>query len=941
MTDVHDRLSALSPAKRALLERMRTAAAPSPIPRIAGNAAPLTTEQRRLWFQLQLAPRRPIYTIPQGFRVRGPLDVDAMLDALRDVAARHESLRTQFRESAGNPVQVVGDGDAFEPELLDLRGDEWAENEANYQEDEFARTVFDLARGDAFHARLVRQADEDFRLLLAVHHLAGDGWSLSVLLRDLAELYAARVEGRAPRLADLPLRYRDWAAFQQRPDAPPLAREEAYWRAELAGARHVLEIPPDRPRPPIQTWEGTKIVFDLPPSVSTGIRALARREGATPFAVVAAGFGLLLSRYAGEDDFLLGTVHANRTRPEVENVVGFFANTLPLRLRLGGDPTVAELVHRTHAAAVGAHEHAALPFDRIVEIADPRRDFSRPALVQAVLTYADAPAAGFSLPGVALEPRPLDSMTSLFELTLVLEDHGDGMSAAFQFNTDLFEHLTIRRMATHLEAALAAFAADPDQPLSRVRLAWAAEERQVERWSRGGTRGQGTGDREQPATALEGDDTEYVCIHALFERQARETPERAAIVFGEETVSYGELNRRANRIAHGLREMGIGPESRVAVCLERTPTLVAAMLGVLKAGAAYVPMDPAHPAARHQSVLRLSGARLGIGKAALARSAASVDGVRIVAPAELDGGRDDDPPLLASAANLAYVIFTSGSTGGPKGVEIEHRSSVAMLAWMRGLLPDEERAGILGSTSVTFDVSIAEVFGTLAWGGTLVMTENALAEIPPGAVVRAAAMVPTAAAELLREGRFPPQVESVMLGGEPVPLPLVRELLSQPAVRRVLNLYGPTEDTTYTTCADLDPLAGRMTVGRPIDGGRVYVLDPLLRHAGAAVPGEVWTAGAGVARGYAARPALTAERFRPDPHGPPGSRMYRTLDRGRWREDGQLEYLGRADAQVKVRGYRIELEEVEQALAAHPAVAEAAATARGETGAGRRLVAFL
>jgi amino acid adenylation domain-containing protein len=925
MTDLHDRIGALSPAKRALLASLRVAQAAEPIPRIAGSAAPLSAEQVRLWYLIQLAPHRPIYTIPQGFRLRGPVDPDAMMAALRDVVARHEALRTEFRESAGNPVQIVGDGAAFAPRVLDLRGDPWAESEANYQLDDFARRTFDLPRGDAFHALLLREADDDFRLLVGFHHLAADGWSTGVLLRDLSACYAARLAGTGPDLPPLPLRFRDWAAWQQRPDAPPLLAEEAYWRAQLAGARHVLEIPPDRPRPPVQQWNGEKLAFDIPADVTTAVRALARREGATPFAVTAAAFALLLSRYAGEDDLLIGTLLANRPRAELEPLVGFFANTLPLRIRLDGDPSAAELVRRAHAAAVGAQEHAALPFDRIVELAGVRRDFSRAPLVQVVLTWADAPASSLALPGVEVETLSLDSLTAIFDLTLAVEDRGDRLGAAFQFSTDLFHPLTIRRMATHLEAALAGLAAQPDRLLSEVRLAWASEVRTVERWSVA-----------PPAAPAE------LCIPRLVERQARATPDRVALVSGDEAVTYDELNRRANRIAHGLREMGIGPESRVAVCVERTPVLVAAMLGVMKSGAAYVPLDPAHPPARHHAVLRLSGSRLAIGGDAARASFGGMEGVRVADPASLDGRRDDDPSPLSVPENLAYVIFTSGSTGGPKGVEIEHRSAVAMLEWMRGAVTDDERAGVLASTSVTFDVSIAEIWGTLAWGGTLVMVENALSPIPPNAPpVRAAAMVPTAAAELLREGRFPPEVSTVLLGGEPVPLPLVRELHALPAVRRVLDLYGPTEDTTYTTCAELDVLDERVFVGRPIGGGRVYVLDALRRHAGAMVPGEVWTAGAGVARGYASRPALTAERFRPDPHGPPGSRMYRTLDRGRWREDGRLDYLGRADAQVKVRGYRIELEEVEQALAAHPAVAEAAAVARGEAGAGSRLVAFL
>jgi amino acid adenylation domain-containing protein len=922
MTELDDRLTALSPAKRALLEKLRVA--PTPIPRIADGPAPLTHEQRRLWYLAQLAPGYPVYTIPVGVRLHGPLDVDALRDALRGLVARHEPLRTAFRESAGIPVQEVRDGAWFQPEVLDLRDEEFAEAEANYQTDAFARRTFDLRSGETFRALLLREGDDAFRLLLGLHHVAGDGWTAAVLLRDLSELYAARVEGREPRLPALPVRYRDWAAWQQRPDRPAPTADEEYWRAQLAGAPRVLELPLDRPRPPVQGWEGAKHLFELAPPLAEAIRALARREGATPYAVLAAAFGLLLKRYSGQDDLLLGTLLANRPRPELEHLAGFFANTLPLRLRMDGNPTAGEMVRRAHAAARGALEHAELPFDRIVEIGGAGRDYSRPPLVQAVLTVADSPALALALPGITAEPLPQDSSTAVFELTLQVEDRGDRYACSFQYATDLFDAGTIARMARHLQAVLAAFAVAPDLPLREVALAREDEVRAVEARQR------------STRSACDG-----LTVHQLVEWQVRATPHATALVHAGREVSYAEVNAEANRIAHALRRLGVGPEARVAVCLERTPALVAALLGVLKAGGAYVPLDPAHPAARHEAVLRLSGAKWVIagGSARIALSALS--GVAVLDVAGLDGGRDDDPDLATTPAHLAYVIFTSGSTGGPKGVEIEHRSAVAMLAWMRELLDEYERAAVLGSTSVTFDVSVAEIFGTLAWGGTLVLVENALAVLPAEPAVRAAAMVPTAAAELLRERRFPPEVSAVLLGGEPVPLGLVRELYTLPEVRRVLNLYGPTEDTSYTTCAELGPGDGRVTVGRPITGGRVYVLDEGMRHAGLGEPGEVFTAGAGVARGYARRPALTAERFVPDPFGLPGTRMYRTLDRGRWGDDGTLEYLGRADAQVKVRGYRIELEEVEQALAAHPAVAEAGVAARGEVGAERHLSAFV
>jgi len=922
MTELADRLAALSPAKRALLMKLRTAPAHAPIPRIADGPAPLSAEQRRLWYQLQLAPGYPLYTIPLGFRLRGRVDVDALVDALRELVARHEALRTAFRESAGIPVQEVTDGAVFRPQVMDLRGDEWAGPEANYQTDAFTRRPFDLGAGETVHALVIRETDEETRLFLGFHHLAVDGWSAGLLLRELSALYAARVTGVPASLAGPPVRFRDWATWQQRPDREPPGADEAYWRRQLAGAPHVLEVPPDRPRPPLQGWPGAKHAFALTPRLSAGIRGLARTAGATPYAVFAAAYALLLRRHAAADDVLIGTLLANRPRPELEQVAGFFANTLPLRMRLDGDPTVDELVRRAHAAAVGAHEHASLPFDRIVELAGVRRDFSRPPLVQAVLTYVEATAVSLSLPGIAAEPLVMDSNTSAFEITLAVEDHGTHFTAELQYATGLFDAATMERFAAHLAVALEVFVDDPERRISRVPLASAGEVRQVVAWTDGGPGPDG------------------LCIHELFALQARVTPHATAIVHERASWTYAELNRRANRIAHALRAMGVRPESRVAVCLERTPELAATLLGVLKAGGAYVPLDPAHPPTRHAAVLRASGARLAVWGEADRAGTRAVPALKVVGLDDLGDADESEPRPWAAPENLAYVIFTSGSTGGPKGVEIEHRAAGAMLVWMKGALGDEERAAVLGSTSVTFDVSVAEIFGTLCWGGTLVMVENALA--PPPAAVRAAPMVPTAAAELLREGRVPPTVETVLLGGEAVPPGLVRALHELGSVRRVLNLYGPTEDTTYTTCARLEPGIARVPVGRPITGGRVYVLDEALAHAGIAVPGEVWTAGAGVARGYAGRPALTAERFRPDPHGPPGSRMYRTLDRGRWLHDGSLDYLGRADAQVKVRGYRIELEEVEQALAGHPSVAEAAAIARGETGGGeRRLVAYL
>jgi amino acid adenylation domain-containing protein len=919
MTELSDRLATLSPAKRALLEKLRGA---PPIPRVPDGPTALSAEQRRLWYVLQLAPGYPVYTIPLGFRLRGPLDVDALSDALRELVGRHEMLRVAFAEQNGEPVQTVHDGSAFTPRRVEVDDDQWAESEARWQADELALATFDLGAGETFRATLVRVAEDEHHLLIAFHHIAVDGWSAAVLLRELSALYAARAAGSSADLPAPAVRFRDWAAFQQRPREGAQA-DEAFWRAELRGAPPVLDLPADHPRPALQSWDGFKHPFSIAPEVTEQLEAAARAEGTTLYVVFAAAYALLLSRYAGVEDLLVGTLLANRPRPELADVVGFFANTVPLRMRTGGDPTLGELLRRVHGVVVDAQRHGTLPFDRIVELADVRRDFSRPPLVQAVLTFADGPASSLVIPGVQVERIEMDSRTAIFDLTLQVERHGGTLAAALQVPEALFDEETVRRMARHLRSILDAIAADRTQPISRVTLADEEEVAQVAAWSDGG------------AALLEDG-----VIHHLFEAQARQRPFAAAVVHGHADVPFGELNRRANRIAHGLIAAGVRRGECVGVCMARTPALIAAMLGILKGGAAYVPMDPAHPAPRHRAALGLSGARRVITDAASRAALGELpESVIAVTVAELEAEREDDPAPRAGPGDLAYVIFTSGSTGGPKGVGVEHRSVAAVAAWMPRVLGGDGTA-VLASTPVTFDVSVAELFGTLCSGGTLVLVENALAALPRGRVVRAAPMTPTAAAELLREGRLPAGLRALLLAGEALPPPLVGAL-AEAGVPRVVNLYGPTEDAAYTTWTELEPGNDRVGIGRPIPGGRVYVLDAALRHVGIGVPGEVWTAGAGVARGYASRPALTAEKFVPDPFGTPGSRMYRTLDRGRWREDGTLEYLGRMDAQVKVRGHRIELEEVEQALAAHPSIAHAAVAVRGDGAAGRRLAGWL
>ncbi|HEX8904611.1 MAG TPA: amino acid adenylation domain-containing protein, partial [Longimicrobiaceae bacterium] len=641
--------------------------------------------------------------------------------------------------------------------------------------------------------------------------------------------------------------------------------------------------------------------------------------------VLTAAWSAVLHRHAGADDFLLGTLVANRWTPEVEGVMGFFANTVALRFRFERGITVREAIRRAHRGVLGAAEHARLPFDRTVEIAGARRDPARPPLVQSLIVFTDNAAVPPALSGCQVANEVVDAGASAFDMTLVADDMGERLHLELQYATELYEPATAHRLLRRLRAMLAGFVADADRPLAAVALADADEVRRVTvEWNR----------TESPVAAA--------CIHHLVERRARERPDAVAIQADGIFLTYGELNARANRIAHRLRRLGARPEARVGVCMRRTPELVAAMLGVLKSGAAYVPLDPAHPPARIAAVLRGAGAASVLTDTASREALEEAGGVMAIAldAADLSGESEADADGGAVPGNLAYVISTSGSTGAPRGVEIEHRGAVALLDWVRRAVAEEDRAVVLASSPTTFDPILMEFWGTLSWGGTLVLTGGPLDAVPDGCEPRLGFMVPSVAAELLRERRFPPSLRVLMIGGEVVPPALAREIYALGTVQRVMDVYGPTEDTTFSTGWETPRDVRRMTIGAPISNGRAYVLDGELRPAPVGVPGELWLGGAGVARGYAGQPGVTAERFLPDPWGLPGARMYRALDVARWLDDGALEFLGRRDAQVKVRGVRIETGEVETALAAHPAVAEAAVDARGAAEA-RRLVAWV
>ncbi|HEV2734306.1 MAG TPA: amino acid adenylation domain-containing protein, partial [Longimicrobiaceae bacterium] len=655
------------------------------------------------------------------------------------------------------------------------------------------------------------------------------------------------------------------------------------------------------------------------------VRALARREGATPFMALLAAWQLLLARWSGRDDVVVGTPVAGRNRLETEGLIGFFVNTLVLRADLAGEPTFRELLRRVRGSTLAAYAHQDLPFERLVEALGVERSRAHAPLFQVVFALQTAvpePRLG----AAEVEVLETGSVSPKFDLSLGLaDDAAGGLAGGLEYAAALREPATAARMAEQYALLLAGIVADPGARAMTLPLTTAAERRRVLAEGHGPERAAAPGD----------------CVHELVARQAARTPDAVALWFRGTTLTYGELDRRANRLAHPLRARGVGPEARVGVCLERTPELVVALLGVLRAGGAYVPLDPAYPRARLRAMIEDAGAGLVLTSAALAGVLPEGTAALALDTLRLEGEPDTAPDSGVGPENLSHVIFTSGSTGRPKGVMIRHSSTAALLHWLREAITGEERSAVLFSTSVSFDVSVAELFGTLAWGGRLVMVEDALELATVAEPVVHASMVPTAAAELLRSGGIPASVRTLNLGGEPLPAELARELYALGTVDKVGNLYGRTEDTTYSTYSLVDRGGAAVTLGRPLPGTRAYVLDGELEPVPAGMAGELYLAGHGLSRGYAGRPEPTAETFLPDPFGAAGARMYRVMDRVRRRNDGELEYLGRTDEQVKVRGFRIELGEVEAALRAHPEVREAAAAVREDAPGDRRIVAYL
>jgi pristinamycin I synthase-3/4 len=947
-------------------------AAPAPrrIPRRPPGLAPLplSFSQERLWFLDRLAPGSTAYNIPLALRIEGDLEPERLAAALREIVRRHEALRTVFREREGKPEQVIAlsgneTGDetgrrAWSLPRIDLSalpaGPRGAEARRLAQAE--AERPFDLAAGPLLRAALLLLAEREHALLLAMHHIVSDGWSMGVLVREITALY-----GGGARLPELPIQFADFAVWQRGwLQGEALERQTAYWRQRLAGFPPDLDLPADRPRPPAPSFRGARVRFTLADEASAArLAALALRLEATPYMVLLAAFHALLARATGKTDLLTGSPIANRNRPELEPLIGFFVNTLVLRGDLAGDPSFGELVARTRGTALGAYAHQDLPFERLVEELRPERHLARNPLFQVMLAVQNAPLGRIELPGLALSPLAFENPTAQLDLHLDAVEADGVWHADLAYAADLFDAATVRRWAAHLTALTAAAVASPASRLSELPLLSAAERHQVL--------------REWNDTAPFEPSAEHV--HQLFERQAAREPEAVAVEMAGESLTYRELDRRAGRLARLLVDLGVVPDTPVGLFVDRSLALPVAVLAVLKAGGACLPLDPAYPAerlavmaadARTPLLLVEEGMLAGL-PPALRSVGAGI--VLLSSSGEVVEGNalgSEGPGCEVTADHLVYVLYTSGSTGRPKGVALPHRALVNLIEWQTRTARPARGLRTLQYTTLGFDASFEEMFSTWASGGTLVLVSDETRRDPAALLAFLISerierlFQPFVALQQLAEAavsrnRVPASLRELVTAGEQLQVTAaVAEFFRRLPVARLFNQYGPTE--THVATAFL--LAGSPSegtgwpalppIGRPITGHRIRLLDRDLLPVPIGVPAELAIGGAGLARGYLGRPDLTAERFVPDPWpdpclAEPGERLYRTGDLARYRPgrpDGTLEYLGRIDRQIKVRGHRVEPGEIEAVIASQPGVRGVAVVAREETGGGLRLVAY-
>jgi amino acid adenylation domain-containing protein len=884
----------------------------------------LSRGQNSIWLLEQINPGTSIWNVSWAVDIRGPLDREALQKSFRALLERHDALRCRFINRDGTPAvehRPIGDWSFDYDDLRDLPDPDGSVAALAKEE---AQRPFDLENGPLIRARLLQAADDAYVLVVVVHHIVADGWSLGLIGRDLTQFYQAFLFGARPSLPPLRADYQAYVRRARRDEEKSLA-DLAWWREKLSGELPILSLADDAARVP--SGAGRRISIPFGPRLTSRIEALAKQYSATPFMVVLAAFKLLLFRYTGQTDILVGVQTSGRNRPEFADVIGMFVNTVVLRTGLSPDLSFVDLLKQVRETSIESFARQEVPFDLVVDAVKPPRTLGHTPLIRHAIAYQNLPLGPLRLGQADLSHKPLDLAGSRYEIAAEFWPTPNGLICDFEYARDLFHPDTIHRLINHYRNLLDAIVEDPARPVSLLPMLSEPE-------------------RVQLLTEWNGVSQRYPIeqrLDELFGRQAEKTPDAIALIHRDREISYRELNGRANQLAHHLRDLGVDSDVLVGVCLDRSPDLIVAIMAVLKAGGAYVPLDPAYPIQRLVYMLEDSRAPVLITRSALGVALPHTG--RIV---DIEAIQDrvaaqplTAPAITATADNLAYVLYTSGSTGRPKGTMLRH-SAGYLVDWARRAFSPEEISRIVAGTSICFDLSVFEIFVPLCTGGAVILVANPLDPPDPNSRPTMLNTVPSALAHLAQTRGIPDSVRSVIACGEKLTNAVVQAVYGAAEVERVYNLYGPTEYTTYATMALTSRGAERdPPIGRPLTNTSVYVLDAQLQLTPIGVVGELYISGHGLSRGYLNRPELTAERFLENPFGPPGSRMYKTGDLVRWSREGQLEFVGRVDHQVKIRGFRVELGEVEASLMRHPSIREAVVAAREDGASGPQLVAYV
>ncbi|MGB3205488.1 MAG: amino acid adenylation domain-containing protein, partial [Crinalium sp.] len=913
---------------------------------------PLSFAQKRLWFLDQLIPNNPFYNIPQALRITGNLNILALEQSLSKIVQRHEALRTTFQLVDNQPVQVITENEILALPIIDLRQIpvEQQENAAIQQVTQAASEPFNLAKDRLIRCQLFQLSEQDYILLVVIHHIVSDGWSIGVFIKELGAIYQALATGTPPHLPDLSIQYADFAHWQQKYfNSEVLEKQLAYWKQQLAGAPAVLNLPTDRPRPQIQTYRGATTSFILPPQIAEAVKLLSQRQGVSIFMTYLAAFKTLLYRYTGQPEIVVGSPIANRHWSQIEELIGFFVNTLALRTNIEDHLSFEELLSKIREVALGAYAHQDLPFEQLVEALQPVRDLSYTPLFQVMFVLQNTPMPSLALGDLTLEPLVVETNIARFDLVLYLEQTNQGLVGSWEYNSDLFDATTIARMASHFQTLLEAVVANPHQRLAELPLLTASEEQQLlQEWNN-----------------TQVDYPQNICIHQLFETQVERTPDAVAVVFGEQQLTYRELNHRANQLAHYLQTLGVAPDVFVGICIERSLEMLVGILGILKAGGAYVPLDPSFPKERLGFMLEDAQVQVLLTQEKLLAELAPItlpnSQVICLDTAEKTIAQNSRSNLVNAVltTNLAYVIYTSGSTGKPKGVQICHHSLVNFINAMQQELELANSDKLLSVTTITFDIAGLEMFLPLTVGASVEIVSREVAadgiqlaeKLADGVTIMQA--TPATWKMLLLAGWQGNKQLKILCGGEALSKQLANQLLDK--CQCLFNLYGPTETTIWSTIYQVKPEDKIVAIGRPIANTQVYILDKNLQPLPVGVPGELHIGGDGLAKGYFKRPELTAEKFIENPFKQDrgqavegknfqkisDNRLYKTGDLACYLPDGNIEYFGRIDQQVKLRGFRIELGEIEAVVSLHPAVREAVVIVREDFPGQKQLVAYI